>query len=75
MPLARRLLASALVGLAGTVTGWLVIGHLFHRFQAGPPATGRPAEVYLQHSLASAVTLISAILALMAGAAAAYAIS
>lgn len=62
MPLARLLLAGALAGLAGTMTSWLVTGHLFHRFQARTPATWRAAEGYQQYTIASAITLASAIL-------------
>lgn len=62
MPLTRLLIAGALAGFAGTMTSWLVTGNLFHRFQARTPATWRPAEGYRQYSLASAITLISAIL-------------
>lgn len=62
MPLTRLLLAGAIAGLAGTMTSWLVTGHLFHRFQARTPTTWRPVEGYRQYSLASAITLISAVL-------------
>lgn len=62
MPLTKVLLAGTVAGLGSIVTSWLVTGVVFHPYQRRTPATWRATEGPRQYALASATTLVAALL-------------
>jgi hypothetical protein len=62
MPPSRVLLAALAGGVVSVVTSWLLVGVIFHRFQARPPATWRPVEGGAQYAMSSGLTILAALL-------------
>jgi len=58
MSLGRLLLAGAVGGFVLILTGWLIIGNLFHRYQRLTPETWRP-EGPKQYAMSSVVQVVA----------------
>jgi len=61
MPPTRVLLAGLAGGVVSVVTSWLLVGVIFHRFQARTPATWRPGEGSAQYARSSGLTILAAL--------------
>lgn len=53
--------AGAIAGLLANVTGYLITGRFFHRFQARTPNTWRRNESWTQYLYASSVRIVACI--------------
>jgi len=61
MPPTRLLVAALAGGIVSVFTSWLVVGVIFHRFQARTPATWRPHEGGAQYAMSSGLTIVAAL--------------
>lgn len=57
MPTISVLIASALAGILSSMTGYIIVGRIFHKYQALTPATWRKTEGWLHYQISSAIRL------------------
>jgi hypothetical protein len=60
VPTLHLLVAGAIAGVAANVTGYLITGLLFHRYQAITPQVWRATESWTHYSYAAAVRIAAA---------------
>lgn len=49
------LAAAAIAGVAANVSGYLITGRLFHRYQSNTPATWRTVESWTHYAYAAGI--------------------
>jgi hypothetical protein len=57
----KVLAAGAVAGIAANVTGYLITGWLFHRYQSRTPGTWRPVESSMHYQYAVALRIVASI--------------
>jgi hypothetical protein len=57
----KILAAGAIAGVVANITGFVITGMLFHRFQAETPNTWRAPESWTHYSLSAAIRLVACI--------------
>jgi hypothetical protein len=57
----KVLSAGVISGIAANVTGYLITGSLFHRYQSNTPATWRPVESAAHYAYAAAIRVAACI--------------
>jgi hypothetical protein len=57
VPTLKVLAAGAIAGVAANVSGYIITGRLFHRYQTRTPATWRSVESWTQYQYAAALRI------------------
>ena len=58
---AKILAAGAIAGLVANITGYLITGMLFHRYQARTPGTWRASESWAHYMVSMAIRIFACI--------------